>query len=210
MREIDDKRVKNPNYKAWKHPKGSGISILVIDNRTRGEAYGVSYRVSIPKTVTGNKKILRQFPTKEEAFKYSEQEYSGKQKHGEDYFALTSPQRVEALQAIKILRGSDISLIEAANCALTHLKPKAGEITVQDLFTQFLEEKAGLNKRVRYLRDLKSRIGIFADTFGDRKINTISEKDIKDWLKGIDVHWKKWTRDSPKWRIEAWEEDALV
>ncbi len=26
----------------------------------------------------------------------------------------------------------------------------------------------------------------------------------------IDVHWKKWTRDSPKWRIEAWEEDALV
>ncbi len=25
-----------------------------------------------------------------------------------------------------------------------------------------------------------------------------------------DVHWKKWTRDSPKWRIEAWEEDALV
>ena len=24
-----------------------------------------------------------------------------------------------------------------------------------------------------------------------------------------DVHWKKWTRDSPKWRIEAWEEDAV-
>jgi len=26
----------------------------------------------------------------------------------------------------------------------------------------------------------------------------------------IDVYWKKWTRDSPKRRIEAWEEDALV
>ncbi len=29
-------------------------------------------------------------------------------------------------------------------------------------------------------------------------------------LVSLDVHWKKWTRDSPKWRIEAWEEDALV
>ena len=132
-------------------------------------------------------RILRQFPTKEAAFKFAALEFDGKQKYGERHFALTSPQREEALQALNILRGTEISLISAARFAVKHLKPPGGEITVQDLLTQFLDEKAAMNLRERSLRDLRSRLGIFANTFGQRQVKDISQKDIEGWLKGMQL-----------------------
>ncbi len=187
MTARNDNRKKHPNLKVWEFPKGSKITIGEIINRTLGKDYNGSYRVCIPRRVSGTKRILRQFPTKEAAFKFAEQEFSGKQQYGERHFALTSPQREEALQAINILQGTEISLISAARFAVKHLKPPAGEITVQDLLTQFLEEKATMNLRERSLRDLRSRLGIFANTFGHSQVKDISQKEIKGWLKGMQL-----------------------
>ncbi len=187
MTAQNDNRRKHSNLKVWEHPKGSKITIGEIINRTRGKDYSGSYRVCIPKRVSGTKRILRQFPSKEVAFKFAEQEFNGKQKYGERHFSLTSPQREESLQALNILQGTGIGLISAAKFAVKHLKPPAGDITVQDLLSQFLDEKATMNLRERSLRDLKSRLGIFATTFGQRHVKDISQKEIEGWLKGMQL-----------------------
>lgn len=187
MTARNDNRRKHPNLKVWEHPKGSKITIGEIINRTRGKDYSGSYRVCIPKRISGKERILRQFPTKEAAFKFAALEFSGKQQYGERHFALTAPQREDALTALNILRGTDIGLISAVRFAVKHLKPPAGEITVKDLLAQFLDEKAAMNLRERSLKDMKSRLGIFAASFGEKHIKDISQKDIEGWLKGMQL-----------------------
>ena len=186
MKARTDKRKRIPHLKAWEHPKGSRITVTEIINRTRGEDFGGSYRVCIPVKFSGTKRILRQFPTKEAAFIFAEQEFKGQQEYGARYFSLTAQQREDALLAFNLLRGTDIGIVKAVKFAVERLQPKAGEITVKGLLEEFLEEKGSLNLRPRSLCDLKSRLGIFADSLGDHHISTISERDIKNWLKGME------------------------
>ena len=185
MKARTDKRKRIPHLKAWEYPKGSKITVTEIINRTRGEDFGGSYRVCIPVKVSGTNRILRQFPTKEDAFIFAEQEFKGKQEYGARYFSLSAQQREDALLAFNLIRGTDIGIVQAVKFAVERLQPKAGEITVKDLLAEYLEEKGSLNLRPRSLRDLKSRLGIFADTFGGHHISMISERDIKNWLKGM-------------------------
>ena len=185
MRATNGTRKKEPNLDIWEHPKGSRIKVSEIINRTRSQDFGGSFRVYVPARVTGKGRIYRQFQSKEEAFEYAEREFDGKQKHGERHFALSSSQREEAIQAVNLLRGTGISLIESARHAVQHLRPKAGDITVSELVNELLSEKAKLNLRERNIRDLRNRLGIFAEAHGGKLIKEISQADIERWLQGM-------------------------
>ena len=186
MKARIDRRRKHKNLNLWEHPKGSGITIEEIINRTNGKDFGGAYRVCIPKKVSGTKRFYRQFKSKKDAFKFAEGENKGKQESGSRYFALTTAQREEALQSFGLLKGTGITLIDATGYAIKHLKPKGGDITINSLLIEFFDEKKTLKLRPRSIEDLKMRLGTFANTFGKCQVKDISQKAIETWLKGMD------------------------
>jgi integrase len=185
MKARNGTRTKHNNLASWEHPEGSRIKVEEILNRTRGNDYNGSYRVCIPRKVSGAKRFFRQFRTKDEAFAFAEGEYTGKEEQGKRYFALTAGQREDALQALSVLKGSGINLTEAARCAEKHLRPKGGIITVESLIKDLLAEKERLQLRERSVRDLRSRLNVFAEAFGERLVHDIEQDEIKRWLNGL-------------------------
>jgi len=181
------RRRKHKNLNIWEHPKGSGISVEEIFNRTLGKDYFGSFRVCIPLKLSGTKRFYRQFKSKEAAFQFAQQEYKGKQVSGFRYFALTPKQREEALESFEKLKGTGITLKEATGYAIKHLRPTGGDITINALIDEFLEEKRGvLKRRPRTIADIKSRLSIFAAEFGNSQVKDISKKKVKAWLTGMD------------------------
>jgi len=100
--------------KGWEYPAGSSIRIREVINRYEGADFGVSYRVSIPAKLAGNR-ILKQFADAEKAEEWAQAQYKGLRNKGRGHFEeLSSKQRNEALEALKLLEKTGLSLIEAA------------------------------------------------------------------------------------------------
>ena len=111
---------RNPSGTSyWELPKGSGVKIHEMVNRSVGRDYGVSYQVVIPRKVTGHERIRRQFPTFEDAKEYATMEMRGKEEYGQRHFDLTGRQRAEALSAFNLLPAG-ASLIEAVRFYKRH------------------------------------------------------------------------------------------
>ncbi|SVD20194.1 uncharacterized protein METZ01_LOCUS373048, partial [marine metagenome] len=70
----------------WEFPKGSGVRISETINRSRGQDYGVSYKVVIPRRLTGNGRVRKQFPLLETAMEFASDEVAGKEQFGQRYF----------------------------------------------------------------------------------------------------------------------------
>ncbi len=96
-------------------------------------------------------------------------------------------------------------------------EPKYKEL-IQSMLKEFLDWLV-TTTRPATVRSVNSVIGMEVNeqrifnhrciTNEDLKIHPDEIRKLKDNVYNFDVHWKKWTRDSPKWRIEAWEEDAV-
>ena len=91
---------------------------------------------------------------------------------------------------------------------------KLGDEELQKLSAKWIvaDTKPGIPCRVS-LADAEVGERVLAIPFVHHDVPSpyIEPRDLFSCVKSPnDVHWKKWTRDSPKWRIEAWEEDALV
>lgn len=77
-------KLKHPT---WEYPKGSGIKIAEMPNKTAGQAYGVSYQVRIPAELLGvpGKRELLQKRTKAEAERLAEERFLALKKHGTEF-----------------------------------------------------------------------------------------------------------------------------
>jgi hypothetical protein len=71
--------------KGWNYPAGSDIRIREVINRSDGKDYGVSYRVSIPAKLAGQR-ILKQFADAEFAEKWAASQYQSLRESGQRHF----------------------------------------------------------------------------------------------------------------------------
>jgi integrase len=107
------------------------------------------------------------------------------------------PPNVSLEQAVKaykdaVARLDGTPLDQAIEFFLKHTKPVGGTRTVSKLFEEYLAAKIKNDCRPATIRDLTSRLGTFAESFGERLIHTIIAKEIDDWLDRL--HYKQQSR----------------
>lgn len=177
---------KSPKLKRWEHPRKSGIRIGEILNSRSGQFYGVSYQVAIPAKLTGDKRILKQFSEKDDAFEWAEEQFEGYQKNGYDFTRLSKDEYKEAVIAWEKVKALNLSLLDAVNFALPLIKPAGGQKKIRAVIDEIIE-----SKRIRFERndireysfnDFKLRASKFAVEFGDREIASIASTELKQWL----------------------------
>ena len=170
-----------------------GIRIRERRNRTGS---GISWRVEVGAKVTGEKRVIRQFPQREEAETYALGMHNQRVRFGMSAFSLSDGQRSDALQAIEKLTPLGVSLTEAADFFVRHARPPAGDISIAELVDKLIEFKRDRQKmRPRYLADLRSRLGSLARSFGTRSIRSITSAEIEEWLYA-DLKISEQTRDN--------------
>lgn len=168
----------------WEYPAGSGISIREIINRYSGVDGGLSYRVTIPARLAGARQF-KQFGELDAAEKWAKEEHEGISKDGQKHFLLSAPQRDDAQLALSILEGTGLTLAQAAALAKKHHQPASGSVTVSALVKRLIAQKEAENLRERSVRDLKNRLEIFEQTFGERAVKEISKTEIETWLRDL-------------------------
>ena len=164
------------------YPKKSGIRIREVNNSKNGQKFGISYLVDIPARIAGIRK-RKQFSLQSEARSYAEGQFNIAQVSGHRGFALSDSNREDAIKALHIVRGLNLSLTEAAEFAHKHLSPPKGDITVCALIEELIEAKHNVNLRSRSINDLKSRLGLFSESFGNYLVKSVSNNEIRVWLK---------------------------
>jgi integrase len=168
----------------WEFPAGSGVRIREIINRNAGADHGLSYRVTIPARLAGSRQF-RQFSSLDAAEAWAKQENRGIRHDGQKHFLLTASQRDDALSALSILDGTGLSLADAATLAKNQHEPPAGALTVADAIKKLLAEKEAENLRARSVRDLRNRLAVFEQTFGERQLGAITRTEIEEWLRDL-------------------------
>jgi len=165
----------------WEYPAGSGIRVSEIINRRDGLDFGLSYRVTIPERLAGIRRF-KQFGTVESAETWAKEQHDGIKKDGQKHFLLTPTQREDAIAALSLLDGTGLTLAQAALLAKRHHAPPAGALTVAAVIKKLVSEKEAENLRERSVRDLRNRLDIFAQTFGERLIKDLTQTEIEHWL----------------------------
>jgi len=171
--------------KSYEFPKSSRIKILPVANKTSGQVFNYSYRVSIPRIITGRERVQRQFRSKEDAEKFAKDAYGISKKHGESGFELTSDQLLEAKKAFRELEGTGLSLTQAVEFSIPRLQPRSGTRTVEEIVGEFLKTKESKGFRESGMRDLRNRLMTFCELFGHRKILEIDTNEIKSWIESM-------------------------
>ena len=183
--------TRTDKNKSEEYPKKSGIKILMVDNATLGQKFGFSFMVTVPKKVSGKGRIRRQFPTIEKAKQFADKQSKGARKDGEAFFNLTTKEKQEIGIGAPKLRGKGISITEAIDYALLHLKPEGGEVLLSKAIEEFQT-----SKRMRHdvgdiadstLRDFLNKSDRLKIGLGHYLVHEISAAQIKEWVSSLTV-----------------------
>ena len=175
-----------------------------MNNPQQDGSTSVSYRVSLPTKLTGKRAIeVKQFKVKREAEDWASGELKRYRDFGKRAQDLTPSQRMDAIEALKLLDGEDISLREVVSkylelkgvsdsheLALDHvvefgisrLKPAGGVHTFGQVADELARTKKGFDLAEPSIRDFTNRSDKAKEVWGDREIHQIGIDEIKSWL----------------------------
>jgi integrase len=187
------------------YPKGSGVTIRPVANKTNGEAYGQSYLVDVPGKVTGRGRQRRQFETLQAAKDWAAEAVNGVRAVGGRFVELEHADRDatlrlldgikerggeaqdvvdDVLAALKAIGASPLRLTECVRFALPRLAPAAGVVTVAKCAESFLAAKAG---QVSSEHERTTRIYLRRVTgaFGDMPVSQLDGVKINELVSGL-------------------------
>jgi len=159
-------------------PKQSAPKVRKRLVRTQGKTY--SYW-SVDLGVVDGKRKFQNFKTKREAEQQLKDLRTEQGLIGRDAFRLTQHAKKDAAAALQILNGS-ATLTEAAEFYQAHTAPIGGSQTVAEMFDYYLERKTVAGLSEHHLATLRSRVGRFAQQFGDMQLHEIATQDIEKWF----------------------------
>ncbi len=175
--------------RAEEHPRGSGIKIYKRVNKSQRQAFGTSFRVVIPARMTKEGPLTRQFKSKPEALEFAESQFSGWDQRGASHFTLSTSQHHDATEALRLLEGTGLTLVEVAKFAKPRMRPEGGAKTVQEIIEEMLTKKTAQHERGVYreqsLLDFKNRSSRFARDFGHRLAHEVTASELLCWLEEL-------------------------
>jgi integrase len=100
---------------------------------------------------------------------------------------LSDRQKLEASECYRLLERHDVTLLDAVHYYIAHLAETKRSIPLSELFEEFLSVKQQDNASPKYLADLRSKLGRFADTFSDTLVCNLGVAQIESWIRSLDI-----------------------
>jgi len=102
--------------------------------------------------------------------------------------ALTDAQRLEAHDCFGQLEPLGVTLRAAVEHYIGYLSKAGKSVALRQLVEEFLAAKKQDGVSRRYVADLKSKLGRFALSFGERLVCDITSQQLDEWLRSLDVN----------------------
>jgi hypothetical protein len=138
-------------------------------------------------TKEGGKRSRQFFETKKAAQTFAQQKDIELLNGGMEAAQFPSALRVMAGEAAKMLAPFGKTIREAVNFYLPHLQAMNRTCTFRALADELLSVKAKEGASSRYLGDLRSRLGQFATSMGEKSVAAITAQEVDEWLRSLDV-----------------------
>jgi len=100
---------------------------------------------------------------------------------------LSDRQKLEASECYRLLERHDASLLEAVHYYLKFLNETKRSIPVSQLFDEFLSIKQEDNVSAKYLADLRSKLGRFANSFQSTLVCNLTVPQVEAWIRSLDI-----------------------
>jgi len=133
----------------------------------------------------GGKRKRAFFDTEEAAKSFAAFKNAELAKNGSEHSEFPTALRVMAQNAVDQLKPFGKSIADAVQHYVAYLKASAKSCTATQLVRELLnaKEKDGVSER--HLRDIRIRLGLFAEKFDGKMVATITRKEIDDWLRSL-------------------------
>lgn len=141
------------------------------------------WQVTAPKLGGGRNR--RTFKDREQAKGYYDLAKAQIQDFGNAAMSISDALRAEAVKCSAQLEPFSKTLADATQFYINHLKDISSSQTVSHAIAQLRAARKADGSSVRYLRDLKYRLGRFEADFGARHIAEITTTDIDQWLRQL-------------------------
>ncbi len=170
------------------HAARRGITVRRVRNVHGGTDYGYGWLVVLPAKVTGGKRLRKQFKSTEtkEAVNFAEGAANKAVQLGQTAFSMSVDQQVEAEAALKRLLPHGVTLREAVDCAILHLRPAGGDISFKTLLVRLLAEKARKSRRTASIGAMRFYIGALVRQFGDETlVKSATPEALREWVDSL-------------------------
>jgi integrase len=107
------------------------------------------------------------------------------QNYGTAGTSFNERQRAEYLECAELLQPFKVTIRDAVKFYLPHLRASNRSCTAAELVEELLKAKSADGASERYLSDLRSRLGAFADVFDGRPVAEITSTMIDQWLRSL-------------------------
>jgi len=138
-------------------------------------------------TKEGGKRSRHFFETKKEAETFTRQKNIELLNGGREAAGFPSGLRIMASEAAHQLSPYGKSIMDAVKFYLPHLQATNRTCDLKKLAAELIENKRKDGASERYLSDLRSRLGQFAEDFENTTVSDVTTTAINDWLRTLDV-----------------------
>lgn len=133
------------------------------------------------------KRVRKFFPTRDAADEWLRGRRGELVVQGRSAVTLTDRERVDATQALAILRPFGASLTQAAQAFAERAKLLSRTVSFAQLREEIVAAKKADRKSSVYLSDLINRLRKVGEAFDEKPVATIESREIDDWLRGLNL-----------------------
>ena len=130
-------------------------------------------------------RLRRTFADRAQAETYSRLKKIERENRGTHSISMPERLRGEAIEADALLQPFGASILDATREYVARRELLARSETVSKGVQAFLALKRADGMRPRYLEDLRSRLGRFVESFGERKAAEIEPAELDEWLREL-------------------------
>ena len=125
------------------------------------------------------------FESKDAASSFAAFKNAELKRNGIEHAEFPTAIRVMAQNAVERLKPFGRTIADAVDHYIAHLQATEKSCTAKELVRELLDAKQADGASERHLRDLRSRLSMFAQKFEDKMISTITQKEIDTWLRSL-------------------------
>jgi integrase len=140
-------------------------------------------RYSIDCGVIDGKRVMLTRNTLKDAELEAERIRTREKKIGRDAARLSQERMRDAVLAYEKLQGTGYTLCHAVNFLLENRAGEGGEITVRNLYEAYYQDRLDNHRSPETMRDIRCRLGKFANDFEEAPAHHITKRTLQDWLR---------------------------
>src|SRR5213594_4283187 len=125
------------------------------------------------------------FKDKAEAETVLEKKLIEQENFGTAGLSFNERQRAEYLECAEKLQPFGVTIRDAVNFYVPHLRAAKRTCTAAELVSELLKVKEADGASERYLSDLRSRLTQFAESFDGKPVAEITSPQIDEWLRSL-------------------------